>query len=102
MTISCLARWGSRLRAVARAAAVRRDGLARIDLDDLGNRLGILVVLADLDDEALVFALVVALAHQHRALDAGDLEALHRRDDLHRLVGARLLERGEQDLEGLV
>src|SRR5215831_17134461 len=57
--------------AVAGAAAVRRDHLARIDLDDLGDRLRPLVGLGHLDHEALVLALVVALAHQDRALDAG-------------------------------
>src|SRR5262249_33958732 len=57
--------------AVAGAPAIRRRHLARIDLDDLADRLGELLVLGDLHHETLVLALVVALAHQHRALDAG-------------------------------
>src|SRR5260221_6349484 len=72
--------------AVAALAAVRRDLLARIDLHDLADRLGEILVLRHLHHEALVLALVVALAHLDRALDAGDFEVLHRRDDLHPLV----------------
>src|SRR5260221_3867548 len=73
--------------AVAALAAVRRDLLARIDLHDLADRLGEILVLRHLHHEALVLALVVALAHLERALDARHLEVLHRRDDLHRLLG---------------
>src|SRR3954453_7212608 len=67
--------------------AVRRIHLARVHLDELPHRLREAAVLADLDNEPLVLALVVALAHLHRALDARHLEVFHRRDDLHRLVG---------------
>src|SRR5262245_47666766 len=88
--------------AVAGAPAIRRRRVARIDLDDLAHRLGELLVLGDLHHEALVLALVVALAHEHRPLDAGDVEPLHRRDDLHRLGRARLLDGGEQDHQRLV
>src|SRR5438874_12202209 len=56
--------------AVGRLPAIRRDLLAREDLDDLADRLGAALVLRHLDAEALVLALVVALAHLHRALDA--------------------------------
>src|SRR5215471_6382255 len=88
--------------AVTGAPAIRRRHLARIDLDDLADRLGELLVLGDLHHEALVLALVVAFAHQHRSLDAGDVEPLHRPDDLHWLGGARLLDGGEQDHQRLV
>src|SRR6266850_7133817 len=88
--------------AVAALAAVGRDLLARIDLYDLTDRLGEILGLGHLDHEALVLALVVALAHLDRALDAGDLEVLHRRDDLHRLVGLRLLDPREQHHQRLV
>src|SRR6202165_97227 len=72
--------------AVARAPAVRRGHLARIDLDDLADGLGEALVMPHSDDEALVLALVVALAHLDRALDAGHLELFHRRHHLHRLA----------------
>src|SRR5215475_10650613 len=88
--------------AVAGAPAIRRRHLARIDLDDLAHRLGELLALGDLHHEALILALVVALAHQHRSLDAGDVEPLHRPDDLHRLRRARILDGGEQDHQRLV
>src|SRR5262245_46191433 len=88
--------------AVAGAPAIRRRHVARIDLDDLANRLGKLLVLGDLHHEALVLSLVVALAHQHRPLDAGHVEPLHRSDDLHRLGRARLLDGGKQDHQCLV
>src|SRR5688572_16756479 len=54
--------------AVGRGAAVRCDLLARIDLHDLADRLGEALALRHLDHEALVLALVVALAHLHRSL----------------------------------
>src|ERR1700687_4203549 len=76
----------SKSAAVGALPAIRRDLLARIDLHDLADRLGEILVLGHLDHEALILALVVALAHLDRALDAGDLEVLHRRDDLHRLL----------------
>src|SRR3989442_14757451 len=64
------------LSAVGRFAAVRRDLLARIDLHDLAHRLGEVLVLSHLDDEALGLPLVVALPHLDRAPDARDLEVL--------------------------
>src|SRR5437773_11974577 len=47
--------------AVAGLPAIRRDLLARIDLHDLTDRLGEILVLGHLDPEPLVRALVVAL-----------------------------------------
>src|SRR5262249_3614113 len=88
--------------AVAGAPAIRRRHLAWIDLDDLADRLGELLVLGDLHHEALILALVVALAHQPRTLDAGHVEPLHRLDDLLRLGRARLLDGGKQDHQRLV
>src|SRR5262245_15497634 len=88
--------------AVAGAPAGRRRHLTRVDLDDLADRLGEFLVLGDLHHEALVLALMVALTHQHRPLDAGDVQALHRLDDLHRLGRARLLDGGKQNHQRLV
>src|SRR2546423_14649138 len=48
--------------AVGGLAAVRRDLLARIDLHDLTDRLGEILVLGHLDHEGLGLALVVAFA----------------------------------------
>src|SRR2546421_8892150 len=87
--------------AVGRLPAVRRDLLAREDLDDLAHRLGEALVVGDLHHEALVLALVVAFAHLHRTLDARDLEVLHRGDDLHRLVRPGLLDGGEENHQRL-
>src|ERR1039457_5591766 len=56
---------------VARRQAVWRDLFARIGLDDLRDRFGVLAWGGDFDDEALVLALVIAFAHQHRPLHAG-------------------------------
>src|SRR5688572_33358606 len=67
------------LCAVAALAAVRRGLLPRVDLHDLAHRLGPVLVLRHLDDEALVLALVVAFPHLDRPLDARHLEVFHRR-----------------------
>src|SRR5919106_1198152 len=61
------------LGAVRGLAAIRRDLLPRIDLHDLAHRLWEALVLRHLDDEALVLALVIALAHLDRPLDARHL-----------------------------
>src|SRR3954470_11012092 len=69
---------------VAALPAVGRDLLARVDLHELAHGLGEALVRRHLHDEALVLALVVALPHLHRALDAGHLEVFHGRHHLHR------------------
>src|SRR2546423_30289 len=88
--------------AVGALAAVRRDLFPRIHLHQLAHRLGEALVRRDLDDEALVLALVVALSHLDRALDARHLEVLHRAHDLHRLVRPPLLDGGEENHQRLV
>src|SRR6267143_4694902 len=60
---------GSPLREVL-GATLRRHLLARIGRQDLGDRVRILRILHRLDGEAELDRLVIALAHEERALEA--------------------------------
>src|SRR2546423_11428032 len=71
----------SKSAAVRALPAIGSDLFPRINLHDLAHRLGEILVLSHLHHEALVLALVVALPHLDRALDARDFEVLHRPHD---------------------
>src|SRR5213592_4460090 len=60
---------GGPLREVL-GATLRRHLLARIGRQDLGDRVWILRILHRLDGEAELDRLVIALAHEERALEA--------------------------------
>src|SRR5262249_13318874 len=75
-------RWRGRTRCpsvVIRHLVARwRRALGWQRCDDLGHRMGIPVPVGGFEDEALLDALVVALAHEHLALDVVDHHVLER------------------------
>src|SRR5215475_1406871 len=81
--------------------AGRRRGVAREGGDDLRHRRVEARLLDDLDHEALLHPLVIALAHEHLALDALDLDVLQRRPELVGLDAARLGDAGVEHLHAL-
>src|SRR5262249_52744755 len=70
--------------------ALRRDLVAGVRRQDLRNRMRILRILHTLDGEARLHRLVVALAHEERALEALVAGILPRVDDLFDVVGPAL------------
>src|SRR5712691_1754245 len=80
-------------------AALRRHLLAGIDRQDLGDRVRILGVLHGLHREAELHGLVIALAHEERALEALVARVLPGFDHLLHVVGAGLLDHLAEPLE---
>src|SRR5205823_215198 len=81
--------------------AGRRRALAREGGDHRRHRRVESRLLDDLDHEALLDALVIALADIHLALDALDLDVLERRAQLAGLDAARLDDAGFEHLHAL-
>src|SRR5215208_6553474 len=81
--------------------AFGRRLVAREGRDHFRHRRVEARLLLDLDHEALLHALVVALAHEHLALDALDLDVLERRPELGGLDAARLRDAGLEHLHAL-
>src|SRR5215813_4806050 len=101
---SCSARFSTPtdpLREVL-GAALRRHLLAGIGRQDLRNRMRILGILDRLDGKAELDGLVVALAHEERALEPLVARVLPGIDHLLHVVGARLLDHLGEPLEPLV
>src|SRR5207247_4268330 len=92
---------GGPLREVL-GATLRRHLLARIGRQDLGDRVWILRILHRLDGEAELDRLVIALAHEERALEALVARVFPGLDNLLDGVGARLLDRFDTDISTLL
>src|SRR6266542_5130474 len=73
-------------------ATLRRHLVARIGREDLGDGVGILGILHRLHREAELHRLVIALAHEERALEALVARVLPGVDDLLHVVGAGFLD----------
>src|SRR5260370_23556839 len=102
---SCSPRFATRracpLREVL-GATLRRHLLARIGRQDLGDRVRVLGILHRLDGEAELDRLVIALAHEERALEALVARVLPGFDHLLHVVGAGLLQHLAEPLTPLV
>src|SRR5215472_15912355 len=98
---TALSSCSSKLREVLRAA-LRRHALARIRGDDLGDEVRVLGILHGLDDESGLHGLMVALAHEERALAPLVRGVLPGFDDLLDVVGAGLLDDLREPFDALV
>src|SRR5712671_8120246 len=81
--------------------ALRRRAAAGKRGDHLRHRRVEALLLDHLDHEALLHALVIALADLHLALDALDFDVLERRAQLGGLDAARLGDAGLEHLHAL-
>ena len=82
-------------------AAGRRDLIGREGRDQFGDRRLEALLVHHLHHVALLHPLMVARAHRHLALDAGDRQTFQRRPQLVGIDAASLLDAGRQNLAGL-